>query len=254
MIKKIYKQFLPESTRNNIRLFLQKIIYPLYLGNRYYCNCCGKTFRKFRSKGNQKRENVMCPYCLSLERTRVMDLFLNDELEAYTKSGLKILHFAPEACIKKKFLKNNTIEYIDGDINPNYADNIIDITQIQYPDAYFDLIICSHVLGHVPNEKLGIQEMYRVLKETGTALIMTLRDKNSPHTFEDENITDSADRLKYYSEADLCRLHGLDFADRLRKQNFKVKEIDYRLNVSKETQNRLRLGDGSREMVFKCTK
>jgi len=76
-------------------------------------------------------------------------------------------------------LKNiKNIVYIDADINKALARNVIDITNIPYPENYFDYIICSHVLGHVPNEQLAIEELHRVLKHDGKALILTLLGDN----------------------------------------------------------------------------
>ncbi|HMP24891.1 MAG TPA: class I SAM-dependent methyltransferase [Saprospiraceae bacterium] len=253
MIKKVYKRILPEKTRILIKVFLQKLVYPFYLGNKYYCNCCNKSFRKFLSKGNIRRQNAKCPYCSSLERTRLLDLYLDKTLKIYEKNGIKILHFAPEDCLFKK-LSSLDIEYIDGDINPNYARNIIDITNIGFTDNYFDLIICSHVLGHVPDEEKAIKEMYRVLKYNGLAIVLTLINPNLKNTFEDCNIKQPADKLKYYGEPDLCRLHGLDFGNRLMKQGFSVKQIDYREQLPSAVVVKNSLGNGERELIYECKK
>ncbi|GAB3200265.1 hypothetical protein GCM10027293_20960 [Pontibacter aydingkolensis] len=145
-------------------------------------------------------------------------------------------------------------EYVDADINPAFANHVIDITAIPYPDSYFDLVICSHVLGHVPNEARAIQELKRVLKSNGTALILTLINPELTYTFEDESITTAAERLQKYGEPDLCRLHGADFGARLAKQGFNVAQIDYRLALPQEVVKRNSLGDGRRELIFKCIK
>ena len=252
MIKKVYQTVLSERKRISIRLFLRRLVYPFYVGNKFYCNICGKHFRKFISKGNVRRLNAKCPYCHSLERGRVLDLYLEKELGIYQKKGIKILHFAPEYGLQKKMSRIKEVEYIDGDINPALANHVIDITSIGYENNYFDLIICSHVLGHVPEEALAIKEMYRVLKNDGVAIVMTLINPESPNTIEDKNIIKSEDRLKYYGEADLCRLHGLDFSNRLKEQGFYVEPIDYRKAFSAIDQEIHCLGDGQREMIFRC--
>jgi SAM-dependent methyltransferase len=253
MIKSLYHRILPERKRNNLRIFAQRLFYPFYLGNKFYCNCCGKNFRKFLPKGNIKRMNAKCPYCLSLERVRVLDLYLVNEMNIYNRQGIKVLHIAPEEILFKK-LSVLDIEYIDGDINPAYARNVIDITNIGFADNYFDLIICSHVLGHVPDEARAINELRRVLKEDGTALVMTVINPDRAQTFEDVNILLPEDKLKYYGEPDLRRIHGLDFGERLARQGFKVERIDYRLQLPKEVQVKNSLGNGDREVIFKCKK
>ena len=68
-------------------------------------------------------------------------------------TGSKILHFAAEEELSKKFLKN-VKEYIMGDLKPGNPDTIkIDITTIQYPNNYFDIIICNHVLDFLTIKK-----------------------------------------------------------------------------------------------------
>lgn len=253
MIKKLYKKLFSEKTRINIRLAFEKNTAFFYKGTNFECNCCGKSFRKLKSKGNIVRKNAKCPYCGSLERTRLLLFYLEKETDIFKKEDCKVLHFAPEWTLYSKFHSSDSIAYIDADINPNFANYVFDIESIPYPDNYFDYIICSHVLGHVANEQKAIEEMRRVLKTTGKALIMTVIDKNRKDTFEDISIKTPEERLKYYSEPDLVRLHGLDFAQRL-SQCFKVEEIDYRNHFDENFQKRFSLGDGNRELIFCCTK
>lgn len=253
MIKHIYKKLLREKTRNNIREFLSRLLSPVYYGDKFYCNCCNKTFRKFLSKGNVKRLNAQCPFCSSLERTRVLELYLNNELNIFESENKRILHFAPEFALFRKLRKIKNVTYIDADLNPAYARNVIDITNIPFPEKYFDYIICSHVLGHVPDESLAIRELHRVLKTDGIALILSLLS-DAETTFEDNNIKTPDAKLKFYGEADLCRLYGKDFAKRLQANGFIVEEIDYRLHFSSEIQKKYSLGNGEREIIFKCTK
>ena len=254
MIKSIYKSLVSEKVRNNIRISALKLKAPLYKGGNYDCNCCGKSFRKFLPKGNVSRANAKCPYCSSLERVRVLDLFLENELRLSEKSGLKILHFAPEEVLAKKLSELKDVMYIDGDIHPAYASHVIDVTAINFPDNYFDLIICSHVLGHVPDEAKAISELHRVLKPDGDALVMTLLDLNTEKTYENSAVVTPQDRLKHYGEHDLARLHGTDFGSRLEVSGFNVERIDYRLQLPEAIQLRNSLGDGQREVIYRCRK
>lgn len=252
MIKIIYKRLVSEKTRINFIYTFNKIRALFYFGNKYYCNCCNKKFRKFLSKGYTQRQNAKCPYCGSLERTRLLLLFLQNETEIFHKH-LKVLHIAPEKCLYTIFNKLD-IEYIDGDINPAFATYKIDITDIKYPDNYFDIIICSHVLGHIPDESMAISELSRVLSPNGMALILTLLNSDNKKTFEDPSIISNSERLLNYGEPDLCRLHGIDFKETLMKNGFEVTIIDYRKGLETQILNRYRLGDGKRELIFKCCK
>lgn len=252
MIKGIYKKLVKEKTRILLRNFANRVLGLYYFGNTFTCNCCKKNFKKFLPKGNVKRLNAQCPYCGSLERNRLLLFYLENETLIF-KQYSSLLHIAPEQCLSTIFKKSD-LEYIDGDINAALARNVVDITQIQYPNDYFDFIICSHVLGHIPDERKAIQELKRVAKPDGMVLIMTLLDTNSELTFEDSDLTTNEERLRYYGEEDLCRLHGLDFAKRIEREGFKVSQIDYRIQLGSEVSKKFSLGDGKREIIFNCTK
>jgi len=255
MIKKIYKRLVPEKERIHIHLFINRMTSIFYRGNTYYCNCCNRSFRKFKPKGNTlvQRANAECPYCGSLERIRNLLFYVENETDLLT-GHYRLLHFAPEWPLLPIFKKNKNLDYITADINPNVAEYPIDITNIPFPDHSFDSIICSHVLGHVKDEKKAIEELYRVLKTDGVALIASLIDLKNPHTFETDEADTPQKRLQYYSEPDLLRLHGTDFGERLAQGGFRVETINYPFRLGKEMMQKYALGDGSRELIFKCTK
>lgn len=252
MIKLIYKNCFSENRRIDFRYFLYKLRAFFYYGKSYYCNCCQKKFRKFLPKGHNLRLNAECPYCGSLERHRLLLFYLQKETDIFLKH-LKVLHFSPERCIYN-ILKKLDLEYIDGDINPAMAINIVDVTNIQYPDNYFDIIICSHVLGHVPDENTAISELLRVINNNGFVLLMTLIDTSKEVTFENNQIKTNVEKLLNYGEPDLYRLHGMDFAEKLQRQGFYVSVIDYRKQLESHLLISHSLGDGKRELIFKCRK
>jgi len=49
--------------------------------------------------------------------------------------------------------------------------SIQDITQLEFEDNAFDLVICCEVLEHVPNYQAGLRELNRVLKPSGLAIV-----------------------------------------------------------------------------------
>lgn len=239
--------------RLSIRINIIRFIGHFYRGKNFRCNVCGKTFRKMMSHGNIPRPNAECPNCLSLERTRVLWFYLKDRV-IDKQTPLKVLHFAPEYGLKKEFLKYKNLHYKNVDINSDLADEVADITNIPFEDSSFDLILCSHVLGHVPDEKKAIAELYRVLKPDGQALVMTIIDWNLKSTYENTNVTTAHERLENYTESDLVRLHGSDFANRLVNGGFNVEAIDYALQLGDEAKSYYSLGNGDREIIFKCTR
>lgn len=253
-IKTIYKRLFSEKIRINNRKKLKKLNGFFLKGNNFYCNCCQQSFSKFLDKSNgiDVRHNAECPNCGSLERTRLLLEFLKNETDLFSKPN-SLLHIAPEDALKNIFKQSENLKYINGDININFADEIIDITSINYPDNTFDYIICSHVLGHIPDEKKAIEELFRVLKNGGKAFI-----QNPIHpthnTFENPEFKTEEERLINYGEKDLLRLYGQDFEQRLIKENINVKKIDYRNQVPNHLARKLSVGDGYRELVFICEK
>lgn len=250
MIKKWYKTLVPEQSRIAIRKSLLRLRYPFYLGDNKECVCCKKSFSKFLPKGNIPRDQAMCPYCFSLERTRLLYLYLTEELNIFQQEGTRILHFAPEEAISIHLKKHFGDDYIDADINPAVATYAMDITDITLEDNSIDLIICSHVLGHVPDEVKALSEMKRVLNTGGKIIFLSLMDLNLLHTLEDSTIITPAQRLKAYGEHDLCRLYGMDFSERMITAGFAVEHIDYRKLRSADERDRYSLGDGSREQIY----
>lgn len=253
MIKRVYKKLVPFRYRITILGVLKKLYGYLLYGQKVHCVCCGRSFRKFlpKSNGILVRPNAECPNCGSLERGRLLYTYLKNETSVFAGTP-SVLHVSPESFLRKKFMKNP--QYIDVDINPDLARYVADITSIPYSDQTYDYIICSHVLGHVKDEEKAIDELFRVLRVNGTAFILTLLNTQADKTLEDDSVLTPRQRLETYGEADLERLHAPDFIDRLKRQNVVVEVIDYREKFSSSDRQRFSLGDGQRELIFKCTR
>jgi len=253
MIKAIYQKTVPEKLRLQLHISLRKLKSVTLSGDRFYCPCCTKSFSKFLSKGNglELRPNAVCANCGSLERTRLLYLHLKNETAIF-EGKPTILHFAPEDILKSKLIANPN--YTDADINPNFARVQMDITDIKFENSYFDFIICSHVLEHIPDEKKALAELYRVLKHGGELFFMSLINPEAAETFEDPQAVLPQQRLEAYGEKDLQRLYGADFAQRIRFSEVVVEQIDYRTHFSGDERRRMSLGDGSREIIYKVVK
>lgn len=134
MIKSLYRKLLSEKQRIALHYALYKIEAAFLKGDRYECCCCGKSSRRFLSHGDKgPRKNIKCPHCLSLERTRILCMYLRNEILDKTERPISILHFAPVKGLKD-FLKSSphVSVYHDADINPNVATYQCDITQMPY--------------------------------------------------------------------------------------------------------------------------
>lgn len=124
----------------------------------------GKKFRSFLPYGyGKQRENVLSPSTLSLERHRLLWLYLSRETDFFS-APKKVLHFAPEQAFYKRFKKLKNLDYTTTDLHSPLADVKADICDLPFEDNSFDIILCNHVLEHIPNDTLAMKELYRILK------------------------------------------------------------------------------------------
>jgi len=216
------------------------MVRPFYAGNKVECPICSHSFRKFLPYGNNAGENRLCPNCLSLERHRLMWIYLKDYSDFFTKE-YKLLHFAPEQPFLKRFKKMKNLDYTTADLVSPIADMHIDIMQIPLPGDSYDLIFCNHVLEHVDNDILAMKEIYRVLKPGGWAILQVPINYNYMYTHEDITIVDPREREKVFGQYDHVRWHGLDYPDRIRQAGFAIEEFDIKRHLTVELIERYRL-------------
>ena len=214
------------------------IVRPLiswYLkGDKFTDPIDGKSFRKFLPYGYVKqRENALSPSTLSLERHRLMWLFLKDNTNFFTAAKkLKVLHIAPEQCFLDIFRKQQNLNYITSDLESPIADVKADICDLPFKENEFDIVFCNHVLEHISNDTKAIQELYRVLKPGGFGIFQIPQDLSKAITFEDNTITDRKERAKLFGQYDHVRVYGRDYFDKLRSIGFKVDEVDYTKKIT----------------------
>ncbi len=216
------------------------IVAAFYKGNKHECPICGGTYRKFLPYGNKGDDNRLCPNCLSLERHRLIWLYLKNKTNFFTEN-LKMLHIAPEQSFYKRFKSLKNIDYYTADLESPLAEYHFDIHNIPFEDNMFDVIMCNHVLEHVKDEFKVTSELYRVLKPGGFAILQVPINLNFETTYEDWSITDPKEREKHFGQYDHVRWHGKDYADRLRKSGFDVEESDFVHEFSDEEIERYRL-------------
>lgn len=227
----------------------------LYLkGNNFTDPIDGKSFRKFLPYGyGKQRENALSPSTLSLERHRLMWLFLRDETNFFTSDKkLKTLHIAPEQCFLDLFRKQKNLDYITADLESPIADVKADICDLPFEDNSFDVIFCNHVLEHIPDDTKAMQELFRVLKKNGFGIFQIPQDLSRETTFEDDSITDKKERAKIFGQYDHVRIYGKDYFDKLRSVGFFVQEIDYTKKIAPEKVERFCLMKG--EILPVCYK
>lgn len=255
MIQKVFKFFLnkiPRPLLIRASYLVRPAIAFSLKGTKYTDPIDGKSFRKFLPYGYEnQRENVLSPSTLSLERHRLLWLYLKNETELFSEK-IKLLHFAPEQAFYKRFRKMANLEYTTTDLNSPLADVKADICKLPFKDNSFDFILCNHVLEHIPDDIKAMQELYRVLSPGGTAILQIPQDLSRKTTFEDNSITSKKERAKIFGQYDHVRVYGRDYFDKLRSIGFKVQEVDYISMLTPSEIDTFRLAKG--EIIPVCTK
>lgn len=212
----------------------------------------GKSFKSMLPYGYEKqRNNVLSPSTLSLERHRLLWLYLNEQTDFFTVPK-KVLHFAPEQAFYKLFRKQKNLDYTTTDLFSPLADVKADICNLPFEDNQYDVILCNHVLEHIPDDTKAMQELYRVLKPGGMAILQIPQDLKREVTFADDTITDQKERAKIFGQYDHVRIYGRDYFDKLRSIGFTVVEEDYTNKIAPELVEKYCLAKG--EIIPVCFK
>ncbi len=203
-------------------------------GNKYTDPIDGRSFRRFLPYGYENpRINVLSPSTLSLERHRLLWLYLQRETDFFSKK-IKLLHVAPEQAFYKCFRQQANLDYVTTDLYSPLADVKADICALPFKDNTFDFILCNHVLEHIPDDIKAMQEIYRVLKKGGVAILQIPLDPKRQITFEDDSITDPKERAKIFGQYDHLRVYGMDYFQKLNDVGFDAHPINYVSKFSKD--------------------
>jgi len=233
------------AMRNTVRSVPQPVRFGarklFYGGGASVCPMCGNAVRTWLGHGGRaavlyerkvvggmRREHDECPICRSADRTRLMMLCLRDVLHAGARP-LKIMHVAPDFGLYLWLRGRKQIDYVptDLDLRRYRHMNIVvraDLTDLPFEAETFDVVICSHVLEHVPDDHKAMSEIRRVLKPGGAALLMAPMATDGAGTDEDAAVVDPDERDRRFGQWDHVRLYAPDdFAARLAGAGFEVK-------------------------------
>ncbi|WP_224489622.1 class I SAM-dependent methyltransferase [Robertkochia flava] len=243
-MKRIFKYILntvPRPLLIRLSYLVRPAVALYYKGNTYTDPIDGKGYRSFLPYGyGRQRENVLAPGTLSLERHRLLWLYLKEKTPFFT-ARLKVLHFAPEQAFYSRFRKMKNLDYTTTDLNSPLADVKADICDLPFEDNSFDVILCNHVLEHIPDDRKAMEELYRIMKPEGWGILQIPQDLGRESTFEDDSITDPAERARIFGQYDHVRVYGRDYFDKLRAVGFKVIEEDLAGRLSKKEADTYRI-------------
>lgn len=232
MLKSSFKLILniiPRPVLIRLSIIVRPLLALILTGNKFTDPIDGKSFSMFLPYGyGTQRNNVLSPSTLSLERHRLLWLWLQNETDFFTnRESRKLLHFAPEQAFYKIFRHQKNLIYTTTDLNSPLADVKADICNLPFENDSFDYIFCNHVLEHIPDDTKAMQELFRVLKKGGMAILQIPQDLKRQTTFADDSITDRKSRAEIFGQYDHVRIYGRDYFEKLRSVGFQVDAVDY---------------------------
>ena len=223
----------PRGFLIRLSIALRPLFNYLLLGQKFIDPINERSYSKFFPYGyNSPRKNALSLGTLSLERHRLLWLYLKNETSFFLENN-KILHVAPEQCYYN-FFKKHFKNYITVDLNSPPAEYKADVCDMPFDSNSFDFILCNHVLEHVYDDELAIIELRRVLKKNGMAILQVPLNLNLNKTIDGRDINDIKKRNELFGQYDHLRIYGVDFFDKIKNHGFKVNRIRYCDNLSKD--------------------
>lgn len=243
--KRVFKR-IPKENESSQRQILK---------GRFFCPVCGNNVvrfeplplyyeqmqEKYPSEQPQFLGEMMnthaylCPHCHASDRDRLYAMYMSKKFEGINKSNnlseIAFLDFAPSSGLQQFVKKYDFIKYRSADLYMEGVDDKVDIVDMNiYKDNQFDVLLCSHVLEHIKNDKKAMSELYRVLKIGGWGIVVVPINLGLENDFEDEKYTSEEDRWKYFGQNDHVRAYSKKgFVSKLESVGFKVQQygMDY---------------------------
>lgn len=250
------RRFFRKHIQSRIQNSARKREIARYRGTGVICLICGEEFRCFAPFGSNNRPNAKCPNCGSLERHRLLYHYLRESTDLFDAGREQsLLHFAPETMFQKVFREQSSLKYFPCDLHPaKYGEDVIkaDITAIPFEDNTMDVVLSSHVLEHIPDDRKAMAELFRVMKPGGWGVLQVPVDLSRKTTYEDPSITSPRARKKAYGRKDHVRWYGRDYSERLAQAGFVVHEDARAASLSEE--ELFRYGFLRSEVIYYCEK
>lgn len=185
-----------------------------HLRPRFRCTCCGHESHALHHvvARNRVAWNSACPSCDSRSRHRGLAILL----PRLVHPGARVIHFAPEPVLRD-VLARDGVTYHTADL---FLEDVTfprtDLAQLPFLNESYDVVVCNHVLEHLPEDRAALSHFARILTRDGVAVITVPGDFTRADTL---HFTGELENGHY-------RDYGLDFVDRLREHFGQVDVID----------------------------
>lgn len=189
-----------------------------------YCPACGAWVSTRFRPGPGRRPDARCPHCRSLERHRFLAVLLDALRPALGEIGL-LLDIAPTPVSTPllRDLRAATHLRLDLGLDHRQVDVLGSLTELPVATGSVDVLVCYHVLEHVPEDRRAMTEIARVLSPTGMALLQVPWKPGHP-TQEDPDAAPD-ERLRRFGQTDHVRVYGDDFETRLREAGLDLQRV-----------------------------
>jgi O-antigen biosynthesis protein len=242
VVKRLKNSVAYVTVKEARKALLRRLALPKFLGREFHCPVCGTGLNAFKPIWNsfqrQMRESpypfrsletfnwqaYSCPACDASDRERLYALYLDRVLAQRGERRARVVEFAPSPGLRRKLRRNPALDYRGADLVRQTVDDQVDTTDMRgYGDGSIDVLLCSHILEHVPDDRKAMREMHRVLKPDGFGIVMVPLLNGVEETEEDPALTRREARIARYGNGDHVRQYGSrDFHARLEQAGFRV--------------------------------
>jgi SAM-dependent methyltransferase len=189
--------------------------------NPYHCNACARDIAGYHHFGDY---TLLCPLCGSSDRERLLIGCIDHGLLTLGPDRPRILQIAPnELGLSKRLAQLGDLA--KGDLEPaRYGPDTIKVDLMdmsQFRDL--DLVVLSHVLEHVPDDRHVMREIWSSLAPGGQIWIMVpiIYDE----TVEADPSLTLHERDLHFGGSDHVRAYGPDIVQRLEQAGFSVETV-----------------------------
>jgi SAM-dependent methyltransferase len=190
------------------------------------CNLCGWRGEEFAPRFRTEGRLVVCPDCQSLDRQRYMWLVM--EQSGVLDGRPAVLDVGPSPAITSRVAPRSRYASIDVQA---FTPAVIpmNLTRLEFPSDYFDVVLCSHVLEHIKDDGAALREMYRTLRPGGRLFLQVPHKTNLAADTEEWEPPDRHGHWRMYGAQDLQRrLEAIGFdvtSDNVREAHLEL-ELD----------------------------